>query len=172
MIVFLQAWAQEGAGRNPNAPAETAQLDWMIGEWDLVSKNKMQDGSYFTHKATSTVYYVLDGYAIMDDFRALDDKGNATFRGTSFRTFDPRAKKWSIKWVMAGEPGMTDIVAEMKDGKLVMEGKGYDGYGKFLERAEYYDLSDDHYSFRLARSYDGGTTWIEDLNLIEATKKK
>ncbi len=178
MMILLSVWlsvttlAQSLTAPNPAAPAGLAQLDWIMGEWDLVSKSKQRDGSYSSHKANSKVYYALDGFAIMDEFRALDDQNQVVFRGVSFRTFVPATGKWSIKWVMANESGMTDIVAEFKDGTLVMEGKGTDGFGPFLEKAVYFDISEDHYSFKLDRSYDGGQTWIEGMNLIEATRIK
>lgn len=159
-------------GMNPAAPPETAQLAFTLGNWDLVSKSLQADGGYRTTSATSTTYFILDGFAIQDDFRALDPSGRVVFRGTSIRTFDPRTKKWSIKWLMAGESGMTLITGELKDGQFVMEGKGSDGGGEFMERATYLNISADHYSFKMSRSFDGGKTWIENFNLIEATRAK
>jgi hypothetical protein len=58
-------------------------LDFFIGEWDLTTSDLQPDGSFATGKATSSVYYILDGRAIQDDFRALDQQGNIVFRGTS-----------------------------------------------------------------------------------------
>jgi hypothetical protein len=72
---------------------------------------------------------------------------------------------------MAGRKGLTDIQAEWKDGKLVGKGEGYDGYGSFKERFEYYNISDNSYTFRMDRSYDGGETWLKNFNRIEATRK-
>ncbi|MCB1043432.1 MAG: hypothetical protein KDC35_10855 [Acidobacteria bacterium] len=168
MVIFVSCmcWAQQG----PDLPPEAAQLDWFIGEWDLTSKSLRRDGSYTSHKATSTVYRALDGYALLDEFRAYNDQNQVVFRGVSFRTYIPETGKWAIKWVMANEAGMTDLTAEYKNGELVMEGKGSDGMGAFLERAVYYNISADHYSFKLDRSYDGGKTWIKGMNLIEATR--
>ena len=146
------------------------QLDFFIGAWSLESESLQRDGSYVSNTARSDVYRTLDGAAIQDDFRMLDGDGQAVFRGTSFRTFVPQSGKWAIKWVMAGEPGMTDITATWTGEELVMEGHGYDGMGKFLEKARYFDITDDSYEFVLSRSYDEGETWIENMNLIHAKR--
>lgn len=158
------------AGYAEERAASPSQLDFFLGAWSLESESLQRDGSYVTNRARSDVYRTLDGAAIQDDFRLIDADGQVVFRGTSFRTFVPATGTWAIKWVMAGEPGMTDITARWTGEELVMEGRGYDGLGEFLERARYFDITDDSYEFELSRSYDGGEFWIERMNLIHATR--
>ncbi len=157
-------------GPNPEAPPETSQLAFFIGEWDITAKTKRPDGTYYLNKARSNAYYILDGFAIRDDYRALDAGGNVVFRGAGFRSYDPGKKKWTIMWIMANQPGYTHIEAKMVGGRLTSTGKGYDGSGPFLERYTYYIISEDHYSFKMDRSYNEGKTWIEDFVLLEAGK--
>lgn len=127
-----------------------------------------RDGSYAASKARSDVYWALDGRALIDEFRSIDANGNTVFRGLSFRTWDVRNEHFGIKWLMANESGMTNIRAYWREGELHMEGSGNDEAGEFLGRARYYDIGPDSYRFERSRSYDGGETWIEDMNLIEA----
>jgi len=167
LLMALNATAQTGdSGELPSGD----ELDFFLGAWDLVSESLQRDGSYSSQRARSDVYRILDGNMLQDDFRLLADDGSVVFRGTSLRGFLPREGHWSIKWIMVGEPGMTDIRANWTGEELVMEGEGYDGMGEFLERARYFDISEDSYEFVLSRSYDGGETWIEDMNLIHATR--
>jgi len=167
-LVMLSAPAK--AREDQPIEAGPGQLSFFIGAWSLESQSLQRDGSYISNKARSDVYRTLDDAAIQDDFRLLDDDGQVVFRGTSFRTFVPQTGKWAIKWVMAGEPGMTDITATWTGKELLMEGRGYDGMGEFLEKARYFDITADSYEFALSRSYDGGETWIENMNLIHATR--
>ncbi|HKJ17790.1 MAG TPA: hypothetical protein VJ984_10600 [Xanthomonadales bacterium] len=164
LTVFFPAAADQG-----DTPGHE-QLDFFIGAWNLESESLQQDGSYVTNLARSDVYQSLDGAAIQDDFRLLAEDGQVVFRGTSFRTYVPRTGKWAIKWMMAGEPGMTDITATWTGEELLMEGQGYDGMGEFLEKARYFDITDESYEFVLSRSYDDGETWIENMNRIHATR--
>jgi len=167
-----RASAEPATGRNPNAPPQTAQLEFFVGEWDLTTKNLQPDGSFVEGRARSTVHWALDGFVLQDDYRALDAQGRVVFRGTSLRSYDVVQGRWTITWVMANIAGHTQISARMNEkGELVMEGKGHDPYGDFLEKARYYDISEDRYSFDLARSYDGGSTWLDDFGHIEATRR-
>lgn len=168
LMVTVPLLARQQA--HPDAPDGFHQLDFFIGAWALESESLQADGSYTSDRARSDVYYALDGFIIQDDFRVLDEEGKAVFRGTSFRTYVPQTDTWAIKWVMAGEPGTTDITARWTGEELLMEGEGSDGGGQFLERARYFDITGDSYEFELFRSYDGGETWIENMNLIHAKR--
>lgn len=148
------------------------KLDFFIGEWALETMDIQPDGSYAEGKARSEVKYILDGHAVQDDFLVLGDDDTVLFRGTSIRSYNPRSEKFQIVWIMPGYKGLTDIIAEWKDGKLISTGKGYDAQGEFLERFEYYDITEVSYSFRMDRSYDNGATWIKNFALINAKRIK
>jgi len=152
-------------------PEGLEKLDFFIGEWELTTCNLQQDGTVATGKATSSAYHILDGQAIQDDFRGYDEHGNIVFRGTSIQSYSSDQPQYLITWIMAGRKGLTDIRAEWKGGKLVGKGEGYDGFGSFKERFEYYNISDSSYTFQMDRSYDGGETWLKNFN-IEAYKIK
>ncbi|WP_223034081.1 DUF1579 domain-containing protein [Hanstruepera marina] len=156
-----------------NAQSEgLKKIDFFIGEWSIESVDILPNGTYQKSKAKSIVKYILDGYAIQDDFLSLDKNNNIVFRGTSIRSYNPRTNKYQIVWIMPGYKGITDISAELKDGKLVSTGKGYDYQGDFLERFEYYDIKNDSYKFKMDRSYDNGKTWIENFGRFTATRIK
>lgn len=147
-------------------------LDFFIGEWNLVTIDKQADGTIRKGRAKSSAKYILDGTAVQDNFLQLDQNGKVVFRGTSIRSYNRRTGKFQIVWIMPGIKGLTDISAEWKGDKFVSTGKGYDPSGEFLERFEYYNITEDSYSFRMDRSYDGGKTWIENFGRIEAKKVK
>ena len=157
-------------GPNPNAHAGIFQIEPFIGRWEMISFDKQPNGQVTETRSTSHAFWILDGYAVQDDFRALSGSGSVIFRGTSIRTYDPQTDTWLIRWLMVGDPGMTDIRARWVDGRMIGEGTGTDYRGEFRERFEYRFPDPDHYVFTMDRSYDGGTTWIEAFNRIEATR--
>jgi hypothetical protein len=148
------------------------KIGFFIGEWSIESVDILPNGSFQKSKAKSVVKYILDGHAIQDDYLSLNKDGDIVFRGTSIRSYNPRTNKYQIVWIMPGYRGLTDISAELKDGKLVSTGKGYDYKGDFLERFEYYDIKNDSYKFKMDRSYDNGKTWIENFGQFTATRTK
>ena len=160
------------------APAQSTEqlggpkdLDFFLGEWDIVSHDIQPNGNYAVSRARSHAYRFLDGTSIMDEWRSLDGQGETVFRGASFRTWLPRQQQWQILWMMAGATGETVISGRMKDGEFHMEGHGRDGYGEFLERARYHDISEDSFQFTMDRSYDGGESWIAPFNTFTATRR-
>lgn len=146
-------------------------LDFFLGEWNITSSDYMPGGSYAISRATSKAYAILDGAAIFDEWRSLDEDGNVVFRGASYRTYLPRQNKWRILWMMAHVDGETVIDAKKVGDEIEMQGEGEDPYGKFLERARYYDISENGFKFTMDRSYDGGETWITPFNEFEAVRK-
>jgi len=148
------------------------ELDFFIGEWVIETKDIQPNGTFKTGKAKSSVKYILDGYAIQDDYLMLDDNDSVVFRGTSIRSFNMNTAKYQIVWIMPGITGITDISAEFVENKLVGKGKGYDDNGAFLERFEYYNISQESYSFKMDRSYDNGNNWIINFGTFEAKRIK
>lgn len=146
------------------------KLDFFIGEWLLETKDIQPDGSFKKGTAKSSVSYILDGYAIQDDYRVLDENNEVVFRGTSIRSFNSKTGKFQIVWIMPGFTGLTDITAEFMGSRLVGNGKGYDENGPFIERFEYYNISKDRYAFKMDRSYDNGNNWIINFGTFEAKR--
>ena len=146
------------------------QIDFFIGEWNIEAVDILPDGSFQKNRAKSVVRYILDGEAIQDDYLLLDNNDTIIFRGTSIRSYNQNTNKYQIVWIMPSHKGITDIVAEWKNNKLISTGKGYDSSGSFLERFEYYDIKPNSYKFKMDRSYDGGKTWIENFGKFTATR--
>lgn len=170
LLTILLLYTGSFAGKAQQVSLQT--LDFFIGEWELTTIDITPQGTFTKGKARSRCYYILDKKAIQDDFYGLNPKGKKAFWGTSIRSFHRKSSKFQIVWLMPGHKGLTDIEAKWENRKLVATGKGYDGYGQFLERFEYYDINPKSYKFKMDRSYDGGKTWIKNFGRIEAKKVK
>lgn len=153
-------------------PGCLKQIDFFIGEWNLITRDLQRDGSYKKGKASSSAYYILDGKAIQDDFRSVNRSGEVVFRGTSIRSCNEKTSKHIIAWIMPGKEAITDLRATWTGGILTGEGEGYDDFGAFIERFTYSNITDSSYSFRMHRSYDKGRIWLQNFSSIEATKKQ
>lgn len=154
-----------------NAPEETAQFEFLVGDWDCTTKSLKPDRSGFVEgKGRWIGYYILGGWAIQDDWSS-PGPGGLIFHGTNVRSFNPQTKKWDNRWVAAGSLQWKYYEAEKKGDTMVMiGGEGEDPNGKFIDRNVFHNITADSWSWRKDRSYDGGETWFEGVSFIEATR--
>jgi hypothetical protein len=152
-------------GRNATA------FDFLLGDWELTFL-AMPEGSTVGRRATLNVHRILDGAALLDEIRHVDQAGEINFRGATFRTYLPDKDRWYVLWMMANVEGSTELVARVVDGEVHTTGRGRDPGGELAERGRYHDLSDDGFSFTLDRSNDGGKSWIRPFVSFRATRRK
>jgi hypothetical protein len=159
--------------RNPQAPPETVQFDFIVGAWDCATRFLKPDASgYVEGKARWIGYYILDGWAIQDDWIGIRPDGSES-HGTNIRSFNQRTGKWDNRWLPAGSLAWKYFESEQKDDTMVMiGGEGTDARGDFIDRNVFYDISADRWSWRKDRSYDGGATWKEGVGFIEAKRSR
>ena len=155
---------------NPDAPPETAQFAFLVGRWDCRTKFAKPDGSgYNEGNAVWTGYFILNGWAIQDDWESEFPAG--TFRGTNIRSFNTETGKWDNRWLPAGTLQWKYFQSEQRDDAMVMTGgEGKDPRGTFIDRNTFYEIEPDRWRWRKDRSYDGGETWFEGIGFIEATR--
>src|SRR6266853_2516583 len=60
---------------NPNAPPELSRFSFLIGKWRCDAKLKGEDGTWKDLKGAWEGRYILDGYAIEDEFRMTTAAG-------------------------------------------------------------------------------------------------
>ena len=81
---------------NPDAPKETKQFDFMIGDFDCVDQiRNPRDGKFATLKARRGAEYVLNGHAIQDK------NYTQILTSTNIRMFDPSKKEWVVSYFKA-----------------------------------------------------------------------
>ena len=94
---------------NPNAPAELSRFAFLIGRWKFDAKFKLPDGEWQSFYGTWLGHYILDGYAIADEYRMIDSSGELIVFGMNFRVHDSAKQVWNIKWLSALEGTWTDL---------------------------------------------------------------
>lgn len=90
---------QEFGKPNPKAPAELSHFAFLVGKWRCDAKLKSDKGEWQTFQAEWVGRYILDGYAIADEYRMRNSAGDLLVLGLNFRTYDARQQTWNIKWL-------------------------------------------------------------------------
>jgi hypothetical protein len=162
----------QGFGKpNPNAPAELSQFAFLIGNWRCEAKIKLPSGEWQAFQATWSGRYILDGYAIADEYRMTDSSGDLIVLGMNFRTYDATRQIWNIKWLHALGGTWVDLTSE-EMGRLTFDGQSITYAFKepmashAYTRAIYTNISNTHFTWRGEKS-DDGKAWSEFM-VVEA----
>jgi hypothetical protein len=92
---------QEYAKPNPDAPPELYRFAFLIGTWRCEGNLKREDGTWESLRAIWEGRYILDGYAIADEYRMTTLAGELLVLGINMRTYDSKKKAWNMKWLNA-----------------------------------------------------------------------
>jgi hypothetical protein len=152
---------------SPDAPPETAQFAFLIGAWNCKTRGMGPDGAIQDGPDASwTGYYILDGWAIQDDWVSPGPDGKL-FRGTNVRSFNQKTGKWDNRWLPTGSLQWKYFDAEQVGEAMVMTGEDTDGMDRsFLDRNTFHEIETDSWKWRKDRSFDGGESWIEGVAFI------
>ena len=156
---------------NPNAPAELSRFAFLLGRWKFDAKFKLPAGEWQTFHGTWLGHYILDGYAIADEYRMIDSSGELIVFGMNFRIYDSAKQVWNIKWLNALEGTWTDLTSEQFggarfDGQSVTYAfKSERGAQWPFTRATYTNISKTHFTWRGEESEDA-KTWT-DFMVVE-----
>ena len=152
---------------NPNASQELSQFAFLIGKWSGEAKLKREDRTWATLKALWEGRYILDGYAIADEYRMTTPAGELLVLGMNLRSYDAKKKAWNLKWLNALAGTWTDLGPEELGG-VVANGKAISYRMKepvarhSFTRATYSYISGDLFTWRGDRSNDE-KTWEQFL---------
>jgi len=111
--------AEEFGRPNPNAPAALSRFAFLIGKWRCEAKLKSADESWQTLEAAWLGRFILDGYAIADEYRMMSSSGELIVLGMNFRTYDAVKRTWNIRWLNGLAGDWTDLMSEQLGGVKV-----------------------------------------------------
>lgn len=101
---------------NPNGPAELSRFAFLIGRWRFDAKFKSANEESLVFHGTWLGRYILNGYAIADEYRMIGQSGELIVLGMNFRICDSAKQVWNIKWLNALEGTWTDLTSEQFGG--------------------------------------------------------
>ena len=166
---------------NAGAPRELTQFDFLVGAWTCESSIRAPDGTIQTRPATWVGRYILDGYAIADEFRQLGPAGEVAMLGQTYRAFNSDSRSWVMKWLDALDATWLDLGPEdlggvsVRDGKISFRHRRPRGRSgrlfplNSLFRNTFFDITDTGFRWRAELSTDHGETWAE-VQTIEARR--
>jgi hypothetical protein len=166
---------EEADKPSPKAPAELARFAFLIGNWRFSARFKAANGEWQPFHGTWAGRYILDGYAIADDYRMTGPSGELLVLGTNFRVYDPVRRAWNIKWLNALEGTWTDLTSDELGGarfdgpSVSYVFKAERGAEWPYTRATYTNISKSHFTWRGERSEDA-KSWAEFM-VVECDRR-
>jgi Protein of unknown function (DUF1579) len=156
---------QEFGTPNPSAPAALSRFAFLIGKWRCEARVRMADGEWQTLQGTWLGRFILDGYAIADEYRMTGSSGELIVLGMNLRAYDAAKQAWNMKWLSALAGTWVDL------GPEELGGVSFDGRSityvlrepmaaHAYTRATYTNISETHFTWRGEQS-DEGRTWSE-----------
>lgn len=144
-------------------------FEFAIGEWNYSTTAMKEDGAYEDWPAGSwRFWHILDGRSVQDEFTQPTPDGEI-IKGTMFRAYDSKKKKWICRGLVTGHDEWDDYEAEDKEDSLVMIGTSPLNNG-VLERATFHSFQENSWERTLDVSIDNGKTWIEGVALVKAER--
>jgi hypothetical protein len=148
-----------------NAHPEYRQLDFWLGDWDVVSAAGQRVGS-------SRVERLLNNCVIMETYTAVPGTATAsTYVGQAFHFYDQRVKKWTQHYIdTTGVP--YDWEGESVDGLLRYQREGpYGPSNLFVHQRMTFTPKEGGVHQLFEQSIDGGRTWRAGFNAMYVKRK-
>lgn len=162
---------REFGNLNPNAPKQLSRFAFLIGAWRCEAKVVSAEGDWRTFPAAWRGRFILDGYAIEDEYRMADASGKLIVLGMNFRAYEAAKGMWNIKWLNALSGTWTDLGPEElggvhDDGQSIVYAFKEPMAAHAYTRATYTNISRKHFTWLGEQSVDR-KAW-SDFMVIEA----
>lgn len=154
------------------APPESKQFDFLIGNWDVAAIRYNAEGTVLVqYKGSWQAQYLNDGRMIIDDFKALAPNGQAVSSIVTLRTYSEVTHRWEMSGLAARQPAWNaEWYGEWKDGEMLLNAIGSNPAGIMtVNKIRFFDIAKDSFKWESKVSTDSGKTWTQSATLI-ATK--
>lgn len=172
------AHAQHGgaAAALATVPAEAAQFDFLIGQWELEVAPKASGLAAMIHGAPRLVgswkaWKSFDGHGLDDELRIFDASGNPLSLNHSLRIFDAKARRWQVSGLDVYRARFGSSSGTWQGGEMRLEGSGQNAEGRpMLTRTRFMEITPERFKMRQDRSHDNGANWEEGALTIVAKR--
>jgi hypothetical protein len=166
---------QEFDKPNPDASTALSRFAFLVGRWQCEAKVRLDNGEWQTFRAGWLGRFILDGYAIADEYRMTGSSGELIVLGMNFRAYDAVNKTWNMKWLNALDGTWVDLGPEefggvRFDGQSIIYVLKEPVASHAYTRATYTDISRRHFTWRGEKS-DDGKAWSEFM-VVEAYRRE
>ncbi|MCC6243108.1 MAG: hypothetical protein IT353_09720 [Gemmatimonadaceae bacterium] len=170
------SFAQHAAASTLVPPPEAAQLNFLVGQWELTAKPKATTLGQRIHgvralRGTWKAWRALDGWGLEDELRLTDGSGNPALLVHAVRFYDRTARRWTNSVIDVYKGVSTQSTGERRGAEVLISGRGTDEEGRaYLSRGTFTAVTAATFRYRLDRSMDGGKSWTEGVLIIEAKR--
>lgn len=141
------------------ASAEHRQLDFWIGDWDLVVKARTapDQDTWTEARGQQHIEAILGGCAVAEDFHA--DGPGVPWAGRSYSSYQPTLGRWRQTWV-DDSGGYLAFTGGMEGGVMTLYGEVQERRaGPAQMRMVFLEVSATGLRWEWQRTVDGGATW-------------
>lgn len=151
--------------RNPNGPAELAQYEFLIGDWD-VDMTWYLDGKTATKSfAKWHNHWIINGNAVMLEWRGPQ------YTGAEIRQWDPQQGKWvGVNIYPDFGADMVPVVSEKVGDTMTVKMDLATPEGNMINRETYYDITPNSFKMKSEHSSDDGQTWTRGMYEMTVTR--
>jgi hypothetical protein len=160
-----RTWEQMQASFN----AHKAEFDYLLGDWTFTG-NRREPGGDIKIRGYWSALRLAEGQ-ILDEYRAVDDKGETIYVTTTLRAYNGQRDQWDLISADTGA-GLRDLGTAHWTGTEMRLEQTFGVGTKYPTRwrIRYHDIKPDRFSWRSDRSLDDGKTWVTDFMTLEARR--
>ncbi len=146
--------------------AHKGDFDYLLGDWAFTADHQ-EYGKFRGYWSAVR----LDKGQILDEFRIVDEKDETIYVTTTLRAYNGALDRWELVGMDAGN-GLQNMGTGQRVGSEIhIEQRfGVTTDKPSTMRIRYYDIQPDRFSWTADRSVDGGQTWTEKYERIEARR--
>ena len=171
LLLYQTAFAQftnNWGELNPEAPPETKQMDFIIGEWKLKTYFKLENGSWYESTGELSAKYIMNGYGVLVEGRHPGRE--KPFYSNFFSNYNSKLEKW-VGGSINTLGNRKNSEGEFKDGKFILETTGMlFGGRKGKNRSTYFNITENSFSLTFDSYNDETGEWKIGGYKSEATR--
>ena len=163
-------------GMNVTAPMELADWAFMEGEWHGKHTKKIGGGREGEFLLIWKGEWILDGNAMKNTsqtwmFKPNGEKGPMTQDGMDIRTFNSQTKVFDHTYINARSGKINKMTWKRVGDEIHSEPSEWQDFEGFnMNIIKFKNISKDHFTWAVDRSFDKGETWKKDYVVIENVK--
>ena len=141
-----------------------SDLDFLLGDWEFTCQSQ-QYGKFGGHWS----FVRLETGQILDEYRITGNNGETFFVTSAISAYNAATDRWELI-SMDPNGGLQDFATAQRVNSEIRIDPKFDAAGgkQIKQRARYYNIEPDHFSWSGDRSTDGGQTWTKDFQVIDA----
>lgn len=157
--------ASDYGNMNAEKLPEAAQWQYAIGKWQVTTQYLDEKGELQTapNKATVIVEFLPDGITLQSQFIMAD-----SFYSVQIIAYDKKREVWVGNFVNSTRQRWTETQSRwVNDHMITLVPRGFSNSEAFMQRSVDTPIKDGHFTKRVDRSFDLGSSWKEGVFVMD-----